>query len=163
LFSVSPAAPLLLVTGSSQHSLQLQWKLGDDGGSPVRGFVIHYKLEHGEWEETHVDGTRNTFTLSNLRCGTAYHVFITSYNDVGSGAPSPTLAARTRGGVPAIPPPGDLLVVNSTAVMLRLDAWPDSGCPMLYYVVEYMPHRGPGSSGQANDWVIGKYKLCSEN
>ncbi|XP_023706889.1 Down syndrome cell adhesion molecule-like protein Dscam2 isoform X2 [Cryptotermes secundus] len=156
LVQVSPAAPLLLVTGSSQHSLQLQWKLGDDGGSPVRGFVIHYKLEHGEWEETHVDGTRNTFTLSNLRCGTAYHVFITSYNDVGSGAPSPTLAVRTRGGIPAIPPPGDLLIVNSTAAMLRLDAWPDSGCPMLYYVVEYMGHRGLGSSGQAKDWVVGK-------
>lgn len=149
------------MTGSSQHSLQLQWKLGDDGGSPVRGFVIHYKLEHGEWEEMHVDGTRNTFTLSNLRCGTAYHVFITAYNDVGSGEPSTTIAVRTRGGIPAIPPTGDLLVVNSTAVLLRLDTWPDSGCPILYYVVEYMALRA--SSGQAQDWVLGKLELLLDN
>lgn len=149
------------MTGSLQHSLHLQWKLGDDGGSPVRGFVIHYKLEHGEWEEMHVDGTRNTFTLSNLRCGTAYHVFITAYNDVGSGAPSTPIAVRTRGGIPAIPPPGDLLIVNSTTLLLRLDTWPDSGCPMLYYVVEYMAHRT--SSGQAQDWVLGKLELPLDN
>ncbi|XP_021939407.1 Down syndrome cell adhesion molecule-like protein Dscam2 isoform X3 [Zootermopsis nevadensis] len=154
LVQVSPAAPLLIATGSTQHSLQLQWKLGDDGGSPVRGYVIHYKLEHGEWEETHVDGNRNTFALSSLRCGTAYHIFITAYNDVGSGAPSLTLTARTRGGIPAIPPPGDLLVVNSTAALLRLDNWPDSGCSMLYYVVEYMTQKGSGPSGQAKDWVV---------
>lgn len=129
----------------------------------MRGFVIHYKLEHGEWEEMHVDGFRNTFNLSNLRCGTAYHVFITSYNDVGSGAPSGTLAVRTRGTVPTVPTPSDLLVVNSTTVSLRLDLWPDSGCPMLYYVVEYMAHKGPGSSGQATDWVVGKHQLPLEN
>jgi hypothetical protein len=48
-------------------------------------------------------------------------------------------------------------------VMLRLDAWPDSGCPMLYYVVEYVAHRGSGSSGQAKNWVVGKSELLNEN
>ncbi|PSN53675.1 Down syndrome cell adhesion molecule-like protein Dscam2 [Blattella germanica] len=149
---VSPAAPLLLVTGNTQHTLQLQWMLGDDGGSPVRGFVINYKPENGEWEEVHVDGTRNTYTLSNLRCGTPYLIFLESFNDVGRGAPSPHLAVRTRGRIPTIPPPGDLLIVNSTAVSLRLDMWPDSGCPMLYYVVEYMPYKGTNSAQQ--DWIV---------
>ena len=153
IFAVSPAAPLLLVTGSTQHSLQLQWKLGDDGGSPVRGYVINYKPEHGEWEEVHVDATRSTYTLSNLRCGTAYLIFITSYNDVGSGERSSFLTVRTRGRIPSIPSPNALLIVNSTAVSLRLDKWPDSGCPMLYYIVEYMPHRGPTSAQL--DWVVG--------
>lgn len=54
-----PSTPLLLSTGSSQHALQLQWKLGDDGGSPVRGFALHYKAEHGEWDERRVDGKPN--------------------------------------------------------------------------------------------------------
>lgn len=80
--TVPPAAPLLLVTGSTAHSLQLQWKLGDDGGSPTRGFVIHIKADNGEWEELRVEGALHTYALTNLRCGTLYHVFLTAYNRV---------------------------------------------------------------------------------
>jgi len=54
--SVPPGAPLLLSTGSTAHTLQLQWKLGDDGGTPVRGFALHFKAEHGEWDEIRLNG-----------------------------------------------------------------------------------------------------------
>ena len=66
LSAVPPSTPLLLSTGSNQHSLQLQWKLGDDGGSPVRGFALHFKAEHGEWEEHRVDGTIGSPSANHL-------------------------------------------------------------------------------------------------
>ncbi|CAG2054394.1 unnamed protein product, partial [Timema podura] len=147
--SVPPGTPLLLMTESTQHTLQLQWKLGDDGGSPIRGFVLHYKLEHGEWEEARLDGTRSTHVLANLRCGTLYHVYVTAYNRVGSGSPSKTLDVRTRGGLPLLPAPADLLLLNSSSVALRLSIWPDGGCPMLYYVVEYAPRLMEG-----DNWLV---------
>ncbi|XP_054281240.1 cell adhesion molecule Dscam2-like [Macrosteles quadrilineatus] len=137
LVQVPPDAPLLLITGSTAHTLQLQWKLGDDGGSPTKGFVIHLKAESGEWEEIRVGGSLSTYALSNLRCGTLYHVFLTAYNRVGSGKPSRTLPVRTRGSLPLIPVVSQVLIVNSTQVGIRLNAWPDGGCPMLYFVIEY--------------------------
>nr|CAD7426256.1 unnamed protein product [Timema monikensis] len=147
---IPPGTPLLLMTESTQHTLQLQWKLGDDGGSPIRGFVLHYKLEHGEWEEARLDGTRSTHVLANLRCGTLYHVYVTAYNRVGSGSPSKTLDVRTRGGLPLLPAPADLLLLNSSSVALRLSIWPDGGCPMLYYVVEYAPRLM-----EVDNWLVG--------
>ncbi|XP_066996259.2 cell adhesion molecule Dscam2 [Anabrus simplex] len=147
---VPPSAPLLLVTGSTQHSLQLQWKLGDNGGSPVRGFVLHYKLEHGEWEEEQLESTRNTHVLTGLRCGTQYYVFVTAYNRVGSGDPSQTLPVRTRGSVPLRPATGELLTINSSSIGLHLHLWPDGGCPMLYFVVEYAAYVVRG----AEHWIV---------
>ncbi|KAK3921052.1 Down syndrome cell adhesion molecule-like protein Dscam2 [Frankliniella fusca] len=143
--AVPPSAPLLLSTGSSQHALQLQWKLGDDGGSPVRGFALHYKAEHGEWEERRVDGAWSTHSLSGLRCGTLYHVYVTAWNRVGSGSASKPLDLRTRGGVPAKPAAAALVRPNATALLLRLDDWPDGGCPLLYFVVECAPSARPDS------------------
>ncbi|XP_046683014.1 Down syndrome cell adhesion molecule-like protein Dscam2 [Homalodisca vitripennis] len=147
LVQVPPTAPLLLVTGNTAHSLQLQWKLGDDGGSPTRGFVIHLKADNGEWEELRVEGALSTYALSNLRCGTLYHVFLTAYNRVGSGSPSQTLPVRTRGSLPLIPTISQLLVVNSTQVGIRLNSWPDGGCPMLYFVLEY-------ATGNVQDYTV---------
>ncbi|GLG97376.1 Protein sidekick [Gryllus bimaculatus] len=139
IVQVPPGAPVLLMTGSTQHSLQLQWKLGDTGGSRVQGFVLHYKHEHGEWEEFQLDGTHSTHILTGLRCGSQYHVFITAFNRVGSGDPSTTLNVRTRGAVPLRPQSSELLLVNTTFVGLNLHTWPDGGCPLLYFVVEYAP------------------------
>ncbi|GLG97357.1 Protein turtle [Gryllus bimaculatus] len=147
---VPPGAPVLLMTGGTQHSLQLQWKLGDTGGSRVRSFVLHYKHEHGEWEELQLDGGRSTHVLTGLRCGTQYHVFITALNGVGTGDPSPTLNVRTRGAVPLRPQHAELIAVNSSSVTLNLNAWPDGGCPLFYFVVEYSQYV----SDREDNWIV---------
>jgi hypothetical protein len=34
----------------------MQWKAEDDGGSPVRGFLLHWRLaDGGDWEERELD------------------------------------------------------------------------------------------------------------
>ncbi|XP_065334249.1 cell adhesion molecule Dscam2-like isoform X1 [Cloeon dipterum] len=149
---VPPATPLLHSTGSTSASIQLQWKVGDDGGSPVKGFVLHYKPDEGEWSEHRVDRQHSTFTLSGLRCGTQYHVYLVAYNRLGSSPSSVVLKERTRGSKPLPPPLGSadaFLVLNATKIGLRLDAWPDGGCAIVFFVVEYMP-----VSSASGEWLV---------
>ncbi|XP_046406478.1 Down syndrome cell adhesion molecule-like protein Dscam2 isoform X2 [Ischnura elegans] len=149
---VPPAPPLLLATAASAHSVSLQWKIGDEGGSAVRGVALHVKAEGGEWEEIRVERGRSTHQLTGLRCGTQYRVYATAHNRIGVGAPSAQLSVRTQGGRPQLPPPArDMLAVeppgngSAGAVALRLSRWPDGGCPIQRFVVEY------SSNG---DWIV---------
>jgi Down syndrome cell adhesion molecule len=153
-FIVPPATPLLHSTGSSSSSIQLQWKLGDDGGSPVRGFVLHFKPDQGEWTETRVERHLSTFALSGLRCGTQYHVYLVAYNRLGSSPSSVVLKERTRGSRPPPPPVGtadNFLLLNVTKIGLRLESWPDGGCPIVYFTVEFLQVNSP-----SGEWQVGE-------
>jgi len=130
--------------------------LGDDGGSPVRGFVLHYKPDQGEWTEARVERHHSTFALSGLRCGTQYHVYLVAYNRLGSSPSSGVLKERTRGSKPPPPPMStadSFLVLNSSKIGLRLENWPDGGCPIMYFVVEYLPMNSP-----SGEWQVGESK-----
>jgi hypothetical protein len=42
----------------------MQWKVEDDGGSPIRGFLLHWRLaEGGDWEERELDRQSTTTQL----------------------------------------------------------------------------------------------------
>lgn len=43
-----------------------------------------------------------------------------------------------------------MLAPNSTSIVLRLHSWPDNGCPILYYVLQYRAI----SEGQDNEWIL---------
>lgn len=42
-----------------------------------------------------------------------------------------------QGQAPGLPIPLQLIAPNSSSVTLRLNNWPDNGCPILYFVVQY--------------------------
>ncbi|XP_071439149.1 cell adhesion molecule Dscam2-like [Hetaerina americana] len=134
---VPPSAPLLHATSTSSSSINLQWKQGDDGGSPIEGFVLHYKKDLGDWEEKKVSRKESSHILNKLLCGTSYQMFINAYNKIGMGNPSETIIASTDGGKPGLIPPMEFISVNSTSVTLRLDKWNDGGCPILYFELNY--------------------------
>lgn len=62
---------------------------------------------------------------------------VVAYNAVGSGAPSPTVVAKTDGNKPAQPSQAEFLTVNTTSVTLHMNAWQDNGCPITSFAVEY--------------------------
>lgn len=62
---------------------------------------------------------------------------MSAYNHVGQGLPSDVVSLRTLGRVPDVPNPDKLLEVNKTLVNIKLDAFGDGGCPILYLVIEY--------------------------
>ncbi|XP_076760625.1 cell adhesion molecule Dscam2 isoform X1 [Xylocopa sonorina] len=136
---VPPAAPLLHATSATSNSINVQWKNGDDGGAPIRGYILHYKRESGEWEEVKVSHKINSFVLSRLWCGNDYQMYLTAYNRIGMGSPSEIVKATTKGSKPDDSPSnGDkFITVNVSWITLHLGMWNDGGCPITYFELEY--------------------------
>ncbi|KAL1414503.1 hypothetical protein MTO96_000905 [Rhipicephalus appendiculatus] len=113
------------------------------------GYVVHYKSEYGEWQETQVNSKLNKHLLTNLVCGHHYQITITAFNSAGRGAPSETVSAETTGRGP-IPPQDkmqNVVTANSTCISVNLDGWSDGGCPITSFVLQYKPHM-------QQDWIL---------
>ncbi|XP_076276315.1 cell adhesion molecule Dscam2 isoform X6 [Lasioglossum baleicum] len=143
---VPPTPPTLLATGTTTDAVQLQWKQGDNGGAPIKGFVLAYRRESSEWEDVMLDRKATTHLLEGLQCGTRYQFTLAAFNRIGSGSASKIETAKTNGTKPIAPSKQQLVKVNQTFVTLELTSWKDGGCPLLYFVVEY--RRLPG------DWLL---------
>ncbi|XP_044016886.1 Down syndrome cell adhesion molecule-like protein Dscam2 isoform X3 [Aphidius gifuensis] len=136
---VPPNAPVLYVTSSTSSSVLLHWKSGYNGGTPLTGYSLHYKTTHGNLDELQLPRRATNHELKNLLCGNMYQLYLTSHNKIGSSPPSPVLSVRTQGQPPGIPAASTFLSPNSTTLALRLHMWPDNGCPIVYFVIEYRP------------------------
>ncbi|XP_076235762.1 cell adhesion molecule Dscam2 [Calliopsis andreniformis] len=136
---VPPAAPLLHATSATSNSINVQWKNGDDGGAPIRGYILHYKRESGEWEEVKVSHKNNSYVLSQLWCGNDYQMYMTAYNRIDMGSPSVIVKATTKGSKPEDPPSNveKFVTVNVSWITLHLNMWNDGGCPITYFELEY--------------------------
>ncbi|XP_014485965.1 PREDICTED: Down syndrome cell adhesion molecule-like protein Dscam2 isoform X3 [Dinoponera quadriceps] len=143
---VPPTSPTLLATGTTTDAIQLQWKQGDNGGAPIKGFLLAYRREFAEWEEVMLDRRASTHLLEGLQCGTRYQFTLAAFNRIGSGSASDIQTAKTNGSKPVPPPKHHFVRANQTFVILELAAWQDGGCPLTYFVVEY--RRLPG------DWLL---------
>ncbi|CAN8027485.1 unnamed protein product [Ixodes persulcatus] len=144
-----PSAPQLMITSKSSSTLELEWKFPEVTETPITGYVVHYKSEYGEWQETQVNSKLHKHLLTNLICGNRYQVTITAFNAAGRGIPSELVNAETTGRGPI--PPQDkswsVLMANSSSISVNLDGWSDGGCPITFFVVQYKPHMQP-------DWVL---------
>nr|CAD7591924.1 unnamed protein product [Timema genevievae] len=139
IVQVPPAAPVLYVTSATSSSILLHWKAGDSGAAPISGFLLNYRRTLGNLQELHLPRRTSSYELKSLQCGSTYHLFLTARNKIGTSAASPTLSVRTQGQSPGLPQAASLLSPNSTSVILRLHVWPDNGCPLTYFVVQYRP------------------------
>ncbi|XP_014609542.1 PREDICTED: Down syndrome cell adhesion molecule-like protein Dscam2 isoform X8 [Polistes canadensis] len=139
IVQVPPAAPLLHAISATSNSINVQWKNGDDGGSMIRGYILHYKRESGEWEEVKVSHKMSSFVLSRLWCGNDYQMYLTAYNLIGMGSPSEIVKARTEGSKPEDSPGSadKFITVNVSWITLHLNSWNDGGCPITYFELEF--------------------------
>lgn len=65
-------------------SVELSWSLESQGpealgdkaleAPEVTGYILYAKSPSGEWEDRQVDASQNSFTFSQLLCGTNYQV-----------------------------------------------------------------------------------------
>ncbi|KAG8223601.1 hypothetical protein J437_LFUL004125, partial [Ladona fulva] len=138
-----PHSPQVSLTSTTTSSITMRLKPHPtDTNTPLHGYTVHYKPEFGEWETTQVaagqepNGGQNKYTLEGLWCGTRYQIYVTAYNNIGTGEPSDILNTRTKGSKPILPELGRFLEVSTNSVTLHLSSWSDGGCPMLYFVVE---------------------------
>lgn len=151
IVQVPPGSPVLYVTSATSSSILLHWKDSNNGNAPVSGYTLHYRRLQAALEDRRLSRHASSHELKTLRCGSTYQVYLTSTNTIGTSPPSTTLHVRTQGQSPATPAPSALLAPNSTSCVLRLHAWPDNGCQMLFFVLQYRAISGDGTDGE---WIL---------
>lgn len=137
IVQVPPSPPVLYVTSATASSILMHWKNTGNGNAPITAYTLHYKRLHGNIEEMHLSRHASSHELKDLKCGSTYNIYLTSHNKIGPSLASTTLHVRTQGQAPGIPIPLQMIFPNSSSVMLRLNVWPDNGCPILYFVLQY--------------------------
>ncbi|KAK7868985.1 hypothetical protein R5R35_013907 [Gryllus longicercus] len=100
----------LKVLDKSGRSVQLQWAAPYDGNSPIKRYLIEYKISKGTWEE-HIDrvlvpGQQTVAGVFNLKPATTYHLRIVAENEMGASDPSDTVTIITAEEAPGGPPTG---------------------------------------------------------
>ncbi|XP_043494287.1 Down syndrome cell adhesion molecule-like protein Dscam2 isoform X34 [Polistes fuscatus] len=99
----------LKVLDKSGRSVQLSWAAPYDGNSPIKRYVIEYKISKGSWE-TDIDrvlvpgSQQNVAGVFNLRPATTYHLRIVAENEIGTSDPSDTVTIITAEEAPSGPP-----------------------------------------------------------
>ncbi|XP_049817554.1 Down syndrome cell adhesion molecule-like protein Dscam2 [Aethina tumida] len=144
---VPPEAPQLNVVDAFTDSLHLKWGDQGNGGSPILGYVINYKRDHGDWEELQIPARTDEHMLRNLWCGSRYLLYITAFNRIGTGLPCDIVTAHTKGTVPLKPKQSQMLTMNATVVTVWLDSWGDGGCGIMHFAIEY-------KSVQHSSWTM---------
>ncbi|XP_071455023.1 cell adhesion molecule Dscam1 [Hetaerina americana] len=139
-----PHSPQVSLTSTTTSSITMRLRPHPtDTNTPLHGYTVHYKPEFGDWETAQVaagqetSGGQNKYTLEGLWCGTRYQIYVTAYNNIGTGEASDILNTRTKGSKPVIPEASRFIEVSTNSITLHLSAWSDGGCPMLYFVVEH--------------------------
>ncbi|XP_043478437.1 Down syndrome cell adhesion molecule-like protein Dscam2 isoform X29 [Leptopilina heterotoma] len=99
----------LKVLDKSGRSVQLSWAAPYDGNSPVKRYVIEYKISKGSWDSdidrVVVPGSQqNVAGVFNLKPATTYHLRIVAENEIGTSDPSDTVTIITAEEVPSGPP-----------------------------------------------------------
>ncbi|XP_044017269.1 Down syndrome cell adhesion molecule-like protein Dscam2 [Aphidius gifuensis] len=132
-----PKAPQLELQYTTTHSAKFRWIHPNNGGATIQGYVLSYKKDQGGWEEIMLSPEQTEFTLNGLKCGSSYVAHLTAHNRVGTGDPSALISATTKGTAPPLPKDKDIIIANSTSVRINLLSWPNGGCPIHYYTIEY--------------------------
>lgn len=132
-----PLPPQLEVKQTTSTSIDLLLKPTEDDGNAIQGYIVKYKRNFGGWEDLEVKGRQQLVSLSELHCGTTYQVRVSAYNDIGIGEAGQMVTVSTKGGDPEIPHQHTVLKINTTWVVIRLVGWPDGGCPIRHFVIQY--------------------------
>ncbi|XP_063975858.1 cell adhesion molecule Dscam1 isoform X3 [Diachasmimorpha longicaudata] len=99
----------LKVLDKSGRSVQLSWAAPYHGNSPIKRYIIEYKMSKGSWEND-VDrvlvpsSQQNVASVFNLRPATTYHLRIIAENEIGTSDPSDTVTIITAEEAPSGPP-----------------------------------------------------------
>ncbi|KAH8302477.1 hypothetical protein KR044_007321 [Drosophila immigrans] len=137
LVQVPPSAPVLYVTSATSSSILMHWKCGFTGNAPITGYTLFYRRATGNTDEMQLSRHASSHELKGLVCGSTYQIHLNAHNKVGSSPASIMLHVRTQGQAPGLPSTNSLLTPNSTSVLIRLHTWPDNGCPLMYFVLQY--------------------------
>ncbi|XP_055385270.1 cell adhesion molecule Dscam2 isoform X2 [Condylostylus longicornis] len=133
----TPNPPQIIVKYASSDSIRISWDIPIDGGAPIQGYTIFYKIMGEKWSQIELTPENTGYTIGNLKCGTQYIIKMSSHNMVGDGQPCEEINVWTKGKVSVAPEQDELISVNSSCLNLRLAAWNNGGCPINHFSIEH--------------------------
>ncbi|KAH7639492.1 hypothetical protein HUG17_3525 [Dermatophagoides farinae] len=154
--SQPPTSPLLEIITTTYDSIMLKWDSsfqqshGHNMENDVeeKEYVLYYREDQKpstEWHQKRIYAKSNQFVLNKensqgrIRCGTKYHLYMTATNSLGTGEPSETVIARTKGDTPIAASRAEFIVANSTTAILSLKSWQARGCIIQAFTIQYKP------------------------
>lgn len=144
-----PPPPVQFFIGYvTDTSLQIHWDHPENIQPPLTGYLLEYvnsnpspgEINDGKekWKSLEIGSLLTSFSLENLLCGTNYSLKMTAENSVGKGTSSPVVKAKTNGNPPeGSPRLTEILDGNGTMIRIDLNRWPDGGCPITNFNIEY--------------------------
>lgn len=92
-----PNPPQISVHYSSSDSIRISWDKVDDGGAPIQGFTVFYRLAMGAWTRIDLTPDNNACTITGLKCGNQYIIKMSAHNRVGEGQSTEEINVHTKG------------------------------------------------------------------
>ncbi|HEV2193470.1 MAG TPA: fibronectin type III domain-containing protein [Nitrosopumilaceae archaeon] len=136
-----PAAPAgLTASAVNATRINLSWTAPSNGGSPITGYKIEYKVGLGIYSTlTTISGNATTsYSHTALIPSTAYTYRVSAINAIGTSTPSAEASATTPAlvTVPAAPAGLTATAVSPTQINLAWSAPSNGGSPITGYKVE---------------------------
>ena len=110
VLTAPPGPPLNLAVVAGNEELALSWEApADDGGSPIQGYIVHWKSGAEEFDGSATsprkgmmtDLTDLAYVIAGLTNGDAYTVRVLAYNENGDGSASDEVSATSCPGGPS--------------------------------------------------------------
>ncbi|XP_055923956.1 cell adhesion molecule Dscam2 isoform X1 [Eupeodes corollae] len=134
-----PASPQIIVQYASADSIRISWDAPEDGGAPLQGYTISYRMVGGTWTSIELTPENTAYTITGLKCGNQYIIKMSAHNIVDSGTACEEINVWTKGKVSQAPNGNELIVTNATCVNLKLATWNNGGCPISHFAIEHRP------------------------
>ncbi|XP_060516116.1 cell adhesion molecule Dscam2 [Cylas formicarius] len=142
-----PNAPQVEVQFVTSNSIRLKWTQPENGGAIIQGYILNIKDESQDWSSMELSPEYLQYTVENLRCGSLYHIYLMAQNKVGRGSPSKIISVSTKGGSPQLPKEDKIITTNYSVITLNLKNWPNGGCPISQFSVQYKPYS-------SSEWLL---------
>ena len=140
----APKPVKLSIRRESNESIFIEWQRDPTDQNPVDDYVLYQEKNSAsqEWLQVRLPGNQTQYKAPGLKCGTRYQFYIISHNKVGRSQPSEVVSASTSGALPVIPTKTGLIkMVNSTCLLINLNAFQDNGCRIKTFTVRYRAER----------------------
>lgn len=136
----APKPVKLHIRRESNESIFIEWQRDPSDQNPVDDYVLYQEKNSAsqEWLQVRLPGNQTQYKAPGLKCGTRYQFYVIAHNKIGKSAPSEVISASTSGALPVIPTKSSLMkMVNSTCLMVNLNAFQDNGCRIKTFTVRY--------------------------
>lgn len=93
----SPNPPQIIVQYASADSIRISWDAPDDGGAPLQGYTVSYKVMGDAWSQIELMPEITAYTIIGLKCGNQYIIKMSAHNMVGDGQACEEINVWTKG------------------------------------------------------------------